>query len=130
MARRPNKPAAHVMPAPSPQQTQLTSETFSEFVRGHRFVVIHFWAAWNGYDYTMQKLLESKIPGELRERATFAQFDNDPPAHHEICRQHNVLNVPFLAFYRDGSLARSVTGMRKPEVIAEYLRELAYGSAA
>jgi hypothetical protein len=118
------------MPIPSPQQTQLTNETFSEFVRAHRFVVIHFWAAWNGDDHMMQRLLESQIPGELREHAAFAQFDIDPPAHHDLCRQHNVLNVPFLAFYRDGLLARTVTGMRTPEVIAEYLRELIHGPAA
>jgi len=110
--------------------TPLTSDTFSEFVGTHRFVVIHFWAAWNGVDHLMQRLLESQIQGELREAVTFASFDIDPPTHHELCRQHNVLNVPFLAFYRDGWLVRSVTGMRTPEVITEYLRELVYGPAA
>ncbi len=118
------------MPTMTPQQTPLTSDTFSEFVRGHRFVVVHFWAAWNGYDPLMQRLLESQIPDDLRESVAFARFDIDPPAHHELCRQHNVLNVPFLAFYRDGSLIRSVTGMRTLEVITEYLRELVYGPAA
>ncbi len=115
------------MPTTTPQHTPLTSDAFSEFVRGHRFVVIHFWAAWNGYNSLMQRLLESQIPDDLRESVLFARFDIDPPAHHELCRQHNVLNVPFLAFYRDGSLIRSVTGMRTPEVITEYLRELVYG---
>jgi thioredoxin-like negative regulator of GroEL len=114
----------------TPQQTPLTGDTFSEFVRAHRHVVIHFWAAWNGYDQMMQRLLESQIPEELRELVTFGRFDIDPPAHHELCRQHNVLNVPFLAIYRDGSLIRSVTGMRTPGVITEYLRELVYGPAA
>jgi len=118
------------MPTTTPQHTPLTSDTFSELVRGHRFVVIHFWAAWNGYDPLMQRLLESQIPDDLRESVTFARFDIDPPAHHELCRQHDVLNVPFLAFYRDGSLIRSVTGMRTPEVITEYLRELVYGPVA
>ena len=118
------------MPTTTPQQTPLTSDTFSEFVGAHRFVVIHFWAAWNGVDHLMQRLLESQIPVELHELVTFARFDIDPPAHDELCLQHNVLNVPFLAFYRDGALIRSVTGMRTPEVITEYLRELVYGSAA
>ena len=114
----------------TPQQTPLTSDTFSEFVGRHRILVIHFWAAWNGIDRLMQRLLESQIPDDLRESVTFARFDIDPSAHLEICRQHNVLNVPFLAFYRDGSLVRSVTGMRTPEVITEYLRELVYGPVA
>ena len=114
----------------TPQQTPLTSDTFSEFLRTHRFVVIHFWAAWNGVDHLMQRLLESQIPEDLRESVMFTRFDIDPPAHQELCRQHNVLNVPFLAFYRDGSLVRSVTGMRTPAVITEHLRELVYGAVA
>ena len=107
-----------VMPNP------LTHETFAEFVRVHRFVVIHFWASWNGVDHMMQRLLETQIPGDVREQVVFASLDVEPPAQQEIARQHEVLNLPFLAFYRDGSLVRSVTGMREPEVITDYLREL------
>ena len=118
------------MPLPSPDQVPLTSETFSGFVREHRFVVIHFWASWNGDDHMMQRLLDSQLPSELRELVTFASFDVDPPAHHELCRQHNVLNVPFLAFYREGSLIRTVTGMRAPNAVTEHVRELVYGAAA
>jgi hypothetical protein len=118
------------MPVPSPDQIPLTNDTFSEFVREHRFVVIHFWASWNGSDHMMQRLLDSELPGEFRDVVTFASFDIDPRAHQVLCRQHNVLNVPFLAFYRDGALVRAVTGMRTPEVISEYVRELLYGSAA
>ena len=109
---------------------ELTSDTSSEFVRTHRLVVIHFWAAWNAIDHLMQRLLESQIPGKSQESVTFARFDIDPPAHGEICLRHNLLNVPFLAFYRDGALIRTVTGMRAPEIITDYLRELVYGPAA
>ena len=108
---------------------RLTSDRFSEFVSGHQFVLIHFWAAWNGYDPLMQRLLESQIPDRLRELVMFASFDVDPPEHHELCRRHDIRNVPFLEFYRDGSLIRSVTGMQTPEVIIEHLQELVYGSA-
>ena len=113
-----------VMPNP------LTHETFAEFVRVHRFVVIHFWAAWNGVDHMMHKLLETQIPTNLREQVVFANLDTDPVAHHELVRQHEVLGIPFLAFYRDGVLTRSVTGMHTPEVITEYLRELVYEAVA
>ncbi len=117
------------MPLPSPHQTLLTSDTFSEFIHEHRFVVIHFWASWNGDDHMMQRLLDSQLPEELRELVTFASFEIDPPAHHELCMQHDVLNVPFLAFYRDGSLIRTVTGLRASEVIADHVKELVYGAA-
>ena len=100
-----------------PYGTPLTSDSFYEFVRMHRFVVIHFWAPWNGYDPLMKRLLEARVPAEFNDLIAFASLHADLQAHNELCRQHNVLNVPFLAVYRDGSLIRSVTGMRTPEVV-------------
>ena len=102
----------------------LTHETFAGFVRSHQFVVIHFWAAWNGVDHVMHRLLETQIPADVRDQIVFASLDIDPPLHHPIAGELKVSQVPFLAFYRDGLLARTVSGMRTPEVIANYLREL------
>ena len=116
------------MPTSMPQQTLLTHDSFYDFMHSHRFAVIHFWATWNGYDHIMRRLLESQITEDFREQVAFASLDIEPPAHQELCNQHNVLNVPFLAFYRDGSLRRTVTGMRTPDVITEYLRDLVYGA--
>ena len=112
-----------------PQQTPLTHTSFSEFVSAHQFAVIHFWASWNAYDIQMRRLIESQIPDEFRECVAFAMFDIDPAEHHEICRQHRVLNVPFLAFYRAGSLVRTETGLPKPELFAGFLRDLVHASA-
>ncbi len=42
--------------------TLLTNDMLSKFVGTHRFVVIHFWAEWNGVDRLMQQLLESLGP--------------------------------------------------------------------
>lgn len=110
--------------------TPLTSDTFGEFIRTQRLAVIHFWAAWNGVDHMMRGLLETRLPEGLQGQITFASFDIDVPAHEAICHRHNVLNVPFLAFYRDGVLVRSVTGMRPSEVIIGYLQELVSDAAA
>lgn len=107
-----------------PPSIALTAETFADFVRTHRFAVVHFHAAWNGTDLVMQRLLESQIPEELYALVAFARVDVDPPAHHPLCRRHDVRNVPFLALYRSGSLVRSVTGIPPPENIVGYLRDL------
>ena len=106
------------------QLTPLTPATFASFVRANLYAVIHFWAVWNAHDRVMDNLLAQQMPEDLRELVAFASFDVDPPEHHDLCHLHTVLNVPFLAFYRDGLLIRSVTGLRKPEVIVEYLRAL------
>ena len=115
------------MPLATPKITALTHTTFGDFVRTHRFVVIHFWAIWNGYDVTMRKVIESAIPPEFHEQIHFATFDVDPPEHHEICREHRVMGPPFLAYYRDGNLVQTVIGLQKPEVMIQNLRILVYG---
>jgi len=45
-----------------PQSTPLTPASFVEFVRVHKFAIVHFWAIWNGHDVVMKKLIESQIP--------------------------------------------------------------------
>ena len=82
---------------------------------------------WYGYDVQMKHLIDSDIPAEMAEVVAFASFATEPPEHHEICNRHRVLNLPFLAFYRDGSLLHSVTGSRPVEVINQYLKELVRG---
>jgi thioredoxin-like negative regulator of GroEL len=104
--------------------TELTHSSFQEFVRVNRFVVIHFWATWNGYDAQMKDLLRSQIPAELANLLAFGTLDTDPAEHHDICRKHNVRNLPFLALYRDGSLVHTLTGVRKPDEIVACLRDL------
>jgi len=56
-----------------PQSTPLTPASFVEFVRVHKFAIVHFWAIWNGHDVVMKKLIESQIPD---------------------CKQHRILSLP------------------------------------
>lgn len=104
--------------------TDLTHEAFAAFVRMHRLAVVHFWAAWNGQDLVMKQFLEQRVPDELRNQIAFGRFDVDPPAHWEICRQHRVMNVPFLVFYREGAVAGTLTGVRDDAVVIGHLRQL------
>jgi thioredoxin-like negative regulator of GroEL len=86
---------------------ELTNDTFWQFVQTYRFVIIHFWAQWNGYDVEMLRLLQCQVKSPIN----IARFEIDPPKHHDICRLHKVLNVPFLALYQDGLLIDSITGI-------------------
>ncbi len=107
--------------------TELTQATFREFVRVSRFAAVQFWAAWNGYDREMTAILRSQIPSDLARLIALATFDTEPAENHQIVREHGVLNLPFLALYRDGSLTHAVTGMRKPDEIVACLRGLVSG---
>lgn len=90
----------------------------------HRFAVIHFWAAWNGYYIKMKEMLDNNVPLELRNQIALGRLDVDPPEHWEICRQHHPVNVPFLALYREGRLADTLTGLHEQVVVIEHLRQL------
>jgi thioredoxin-like negative regulator of GroEL len=103
---------------------QLTDLTFAEFVGANRFAVVHFWATWNRYDDQMREVLERQIPSSRRDRVSFAAIDIDPEAHWSICRELGVMNLPFLAFYREGVVFQTETGLRTPEQIVSILERL------
>lgn len=88
---------------------QLTHETYADFVALNSFVVVHCWAVWNGYDHQMRAALAEQMP--RFPQLTFAEFDIDPPNHHQICRDLNVQGPPFLALYRDGSVVTTRVGL-------------------
>ena len=104
--------------------TDLTHESFPAFVSTHSFAVVHFWAAWNGYDLELRQWLEHGVPMDLLNQIAFGRLDIDPPEHWEICRQHKVLNVPVLAFYRDGAVVETFTGKRDKHFLIEHMRQL------
>jgi thiol-disulfide isomerase/thioredoxin len=106
-----------IMPNP------LSQETFLEFLIGHRFVVVHFWAPWNERDRLMERMLAS-LASDKASQVAFASLNIDLPEHIELARQHKVFDVPLLAFYRDGLLIRTTTGMYSRGVLAKHLREL------
>jgi len=104
--------------------TDLTSASFLSFVQANRYAVVHFWAEWNGYDAKMKDLLEGRIPDDISKNIAFGRFDTGPAEHWEICRELRVLGVPFLAFYRDGKLVKTLSGLREEDVLIGHFREL------
>jgi thioredoxin-like negative regulator of GroEL len=99
--------------------TALTDVTFSDFVRENRLAVIHFWAVWNGYDAQMTEFLQRVIPTETRGAIAVGTLDTDRPEHWPICRELKVLNLPALAFYRDGSLIQTLVGFNEPNIMEQ-----------
>jgi hypothetical protein len=117
-------PEVQKMPHP------LNLETFLEFVVGHRYAVIHFWAPWNARDGLMNKFLTSGVSGRLRRQIAFASFNVDVPEHLDLVRQHKVFDVPMIAFYRDGLLVQTETGGCGVSTTTKHLRELVSYHAA
>ena len=72
----------------------------------------------------MAEIIELQIPNDLSDKIAFATFDVDQAGHGEICLEHKIRNIPFLAFYRNGFLIRSNTGPLAPDTLIEYLKQL------
>jgi hypothetical protein len=112
----------------SSRQLSLSADSLDEFLRKHRFVAIHAWAHWNQYDNQMRKVLESLASEPMWLAVAFARIDVTLPQNHAFCRRLNVINLPFLPFYRDAVIIQSAIGMKAPDAIAAYLRELVHGT--
>jgi len=54
----------------------------------------------------------------------FAEFDVDPPDHHEICRYLNVHGPPFLALYREDALVTTRVGLMERADLRAFLDDL------
>ena len=107
--------------------TTLTDITFSDFVRENRLAIVHFWAVWNGYDAQMTQVLQRVIPAETRGAISVGTFNTDRPEDWAICRELKVLNLPFLAFYRDGSLIQTLVGFNEPHIMEQINKLVAPG---
>lgn len=103
--------------------TRLTPASFGDFIRLHKHVLIHFWAAWNRYDDEQKRVIESEIPEDLAARLAFGSFEVDPPEHHQICMELKIRNLPFVALYREGVLLRTSTGVLNQRKMVQFLRE-------
>lgn len=106
------------------QPVSLTHASFTEFVRSNKFALIHFWASWNGYDTELGKFLALELTDEP---VAFGTFSVDPAEHHEVCRQHRILSLPFLEFYQDGSLANTATGIAAAKLLVHDVKRIARG---
>lgn len=103
---------------------RLSAPLFDTFVRSRPFAVVHFSASWNRHDELMRQALEQRIPPDVRDRIGFAELNTDLPESYEFCKKLNITNLPFLAFYRDGLMVRTVTGLRQPAELVGYLAAL------
>jgi len=89
--------------------TALTTASFQAFVETHARVFIHFAAAWNGYDRMLVvKVIDQAVA--LQNKVWFASVDIDAKENFDLCVEHRVTNVPFIAIYTNGKLQESGAG--------------------
>lgn len=86
---------------------QLTHAKFDSFLAEKPLAVIHFDADWNGYrlDVRRRMLDAEQAYGDA---ASFAEVDAD--AQVDLGRSIPIVNVPTVAYFRDGRLVAALIG--------------------
>ena len=84
-----------------------TRDDFAHIIASAPVAAIHFDAAWDGHrDATRAKMLEAQAA--FVDRAAFAEVDVDKEG--DLAKAIPVLNVPLVAYYRDGKLVAAKIG--------------------
>jgi thioredoxin-like negative regulator of GroEL len=86
----------------------LNSGDFAAFVAARTTAVVHFDAEWDvsGRAATRQKMAEAEQV--LGEQVNFGEVHCDRDT--ELARSIPVLNVPLVAYYREGKLIAALSG--------------------
>jgi thioredoxin-like negative regulator of GroEL len=85
----------------------LTSEDVPAFIAAKPAAALHFDADWDkGREPVRRSMLEAEAV--LGERVNFAEIDCD--ASVALSKSIPVLNVPLVAYYRDGKLVAALIG--------------------
>lgn len=90
-----------------------------EKVQKHKFVVVHCDATWDGYAVQMREQIAS-VDNCLDLDIDFHEIDID--LNHELAASLNVMNVPSLAYFRDGVLVQTIIGLGQD--IEQYLNSM------
>ncbi|MDR0309875.1 MAG: thioredoxin [Candidatus Methanoplasma sp.] len=101
--------------------TELTDNTFDEFVNGNKIAVIDCWAPWCGPCRRMTPIME-ELSTELKGTAGVAKLnvDNSPA----ISVRFGIRAIPTLLIFKEGVLVDTLVGLRTKEDILEYIETM------
>lgn len=92
------------------------------FPHGSTTGVVHFWAAWNGYDRAMDQLL-SELEREFTSEMPLFSCNFDDPANWALAEAATVVNLPALVLVVEGKPMVTVIGLRPESAVRSTLRE-------
>ena len=86
----------------------LTSKDLPAFLTAKPVAALHFDAAWDARCRDQVRRSMREAEAALGEQASFAEIDCDADA--KLAKSIPVLNVPLVAYYRDGRLVAALIG--------------------
>ncbi|BCU67761.1 thiol reductase thioredoxin [Sulfolobales archaeon HS-7] len=97
---------------------ELTDDTFENFIKTHKIVVVDFWAPWCAPCHMISPVLEevvSKYPGVILAKVN---ADDNPKAS----STYYVMSLPTIIIFKKGEPVENIVGAVPEEVIEEKLR--------
>jgi hypothetical protein len=95
----------------------VSESQYDDVVKASGSMLIHFWASWNKNDETVRETLsEMEKSGDL-SGITVYQYCVDVSDNHLRCKKMGILNLPYLAYYENGELIRTKTGISDATMI-------------
>lgn len=101
----------------------VSLETYSDFIKSKPVAVIHFWAAWNRYDEEMKDRLK-QVGASFTDQIAIGSIDTDRQEMWELTKELKVMNLPALAYYKNGHHIETAIGLRPKEQIEVKLKNL------
>ena len=99
----------------------LTDSNFSaEMNKATLPALVDFWASWRGPCQMMAPVLE-KVAEEFSGRLVVGKLNVDE--NQATARQFNVMSIPTLIFFNNGSEKTRITGFRPQEEISRLLNQ-------
>lgn len=95
----------------TPSTLALSATNFMQEVAAHSLVIVHFWAAWNHIDRTMDAALQELIP-LYSTQIQLCSFNVDLDQTGSFCRACGALNVPALGCFIKGRHYETSIGLR------------------
>ncbi|AIV03948.1 thioredoxin domain-containing protein [Candidatus Malacoplasma girerdii] len=95
----------------------ITKETFSDFIKSNKVVVVKFFATWCGPCKMITPVLE-QVSDELTD-IPFGSVDIDQQG--ELAHQFNIHTVPTIMLFVNEKPVNSFVGFRHKQAIVEFV---------